>query len=184
MSYLQYSLPLIAAVTGWITNFIAVKMLFRPKKPIKLLFFTIQGVFPKRQDALAEKIGKVVGEELVSISDLKNKMTDSSNHEEVIKLVDAKIEQFLRTKLVASMPMLAMIMSDQLHEKIKGTLMAEIEALLPEVIASFADKMESQIDVKGMVEEKVKKFSVDKLEEILLKALISKRLFSISSVLK
>ena len=52
-----YLLPLIAALIGWLTNLIAVKMLFHPRKSINLGFFSVQGVFPKRQKALAKKLG-------------------------------------------------------------------------------------------------------------------------------
>lgn len=44
--------PVICALIGWFTNFLAVKMLFHPHKPIKIGPFTIQGIFPKRQSWL------------------------------------------------------------------------------------------------------------------------------------
>ena len=62
-----FALPVIAAGIGWITNFLAVKMLFHPKSEVKLLGLRIQGVFPKRQAALAQKLGDIVSEELFSI---------------------------------------------------------------------------------------------------------------------
>lgn len=48
-----FFIPLIGAVIGLFTNWIAVKMLFHPKKRV----FGIQGVIPKRKEALADKIG-------------------------------------------------------------------------------------------------------------------------------
>ena len=49
-------LPLIAAVIGWATNYIAVRMLFHPREEKRIFGLRIQGVFPKRQKALAEKL--------------------------------------------------------------------------------------------------------------------------------
>ncbi|MFT5861156.1 MAG: uncharacterized membrane protein YheB (UPF0754 family), partial [Flavobacteriaceae bacterium] len=34
-----YTLPFIAALVGWFTNYLAVKMLFHPKEPINFYFF-------------------------------------------------------------------------------------------------------------------------------------------------
>ncbi len=62
-----YTLPFIAAFIGWFTNYLAVKMLFHPRKPIRFLGMTIQGIFPKRQELFAQKLGVLVSKELISI---------------------------------------------------------------------------------------------------------------------
>ncbi len=48
-------IPFIGAIIGLITNWIAIKMLFRPRKRI----FGIQGILPKRKKQIAERIGEV-----------------------------------------------------------------------------------------------------------------------------
>ena len=64
-------LPLIAAVIGWGTNYLAVRMLFHPREEMRILGLRIQGVFPKRQQALAEKLGQLVARELFSMEDVR-----------------------------------------------------------------------------------------------------------------
>src|SRR5215207_6285704 len=61
-------LLLFATVHGYIGAWLAVRMLFRPRKPFKLLRITLfpQGMIPRHRDRLAQAIGKAVGEELVS----------------------------------------------------------------------------------------------------------------------
>ncbi len=48
-------IPLIGAITGLVTNWIAIKMLFHPRKKI----FGIQGVIPKRKKDIADRIGNI-----------------------------------------------------------------------------------------------------------------------------
>lgn len=67
--------PLIGAVIGYITNYIAVKMLFRPYKEkrigkIKIPF--TPGIIPKRQSELAKAVGQAVGKNLFTENDLIN----------------------------------------------------------------------------------------------------------------
>ncbi len=161
-----YLLPFIGAITGWVTNWIAVKMLFHPKEPKNFLFFKVQGVFPKRQKVMAEKLGHIVASELFSIDDVVNKMKSADN-KGVMSFVEAKIDDFINVKLSGSMPMLAMFLNDDLKQKIKNTLLAEIEEVIPGVIESYANKLKNEVDVKAIVYEKVVNFSSDKLEEIL-----------------
>ena len=55
-------LTIVGALIGWITNILAIKLLFRPLKPIKIPFtpFVILGLIPKRRSELAKVIGEVV----------------------------------------------------------------------------------------------------------------------------
>ncbi|MBP3384112.1 MAG: DUF445 family protein [Firmicutes bacterium] len=65
--------PLIGSVIGYFTNYIAVKMLFKPLRPVyigkKQLPFT-PGLIPKRKDQLAEAVGRAVSEKLLTGEDL------------------------------------------------------------------------------------------------------------------
>ncbi|MGD1889397.1 MAG: DUF445 domain-containing protein [Cyclobacteriaceae bacterium] len=162
-----FTLPIIAALTGWITNYIAIKMLFHPREKVKVLFFELQGIFPKRQKKLAEKLGKVVADELFSMDDVRTAITDPANMDEVHQVIDQKLDEFLEERMMESMPMLYVFMSDEMRVKIKATLQKELQAMLPELISSFADRIEREVDVEKTVYEKVVNFSTDKLEEIL-----------------
>ena len=98
-----YTLPFIAALIGWFTNFIAVKMLFHPKEPINLLFFKIQGIFPKRQKVLAEKLGNMVAKDLFSVEDLLQQIKTTDNSQ-VMALVESKLDDFIAKKLHNTKP--------------------------------------------------------------------------------
>lgn len=65
----------IAAFIGGSTNYLAIRMLFRPKRPVYLwgrkLLFT-PGLIPKRKEEIARSLGKVVSEYLVTSKGLKD----------------------------------------------------------------------------------------------------------------
>ncbi|HAA14278.1 MAG TPA: DUF445 domain-containing protein [Cytophagales bacterium] len=164
---LIYLLPFIAALTGYITNFIAVKMLFHPRNPVNLGFMTIQGIFPKRQGVLAERLGAIVSQELFSVEDVKQEIGKPEVTAKLNGVIENRIDLFLQEKLPASMPMLAMFLNDETKGKIKGTLMEEFELMLPGLVDTLGNELEARIDVAEVVKEKVTNFSSDKLEEIL-----------------
>lgn len=78
--------PLIGAVIGYCTNYIAVKMLFRPRNEIKVLGHTLPftpGAIPKNKPRLAKAIGEVVettffGEETISAQFLSGEAEDNA----------------------------------------------------------------------------------------------------------
>lgn len=84
--------PLIGAVIGYCTNYIAVKMLFYPKKEIKIwghkLPFTL-GAIPKGKPRLAKAIGNIVANTLLTEEDLKKKiLSDETENAVVEKIMD------------------------------------------------------------------------------------------------
>ena len=66
--------PLIGAVIGYCTNYIAVKMLFRPLHPVKVGNWTLPftpGIIPRGKARLAKALGNAVGEHLLTKEDLE-----------------------------------------------------------------------------------------------------------------
>lgn len=165
---ISYSLPFIAALIGWFTNYIAIKMLFHPKKEIKFLFFRIQGVFPKRQKDLAKKLGGIVSQELFSAKDIQSTLKEVASAPTIKELIGNKLEAIIYEKLPKVIPMVAMFLSPELVNKIKNALTSDIDKMLNELMGEVSDKLEDVLDVEGIVEEKVNNFSCEKLEELLI----------------
>jgi uncharacterized membrane protein YheB (UPF0754 family) len=167
MSIWLLSIPFISAFIGWFTNWIAIKMLFHPKEPQKILFLTFQGVFPKRQRQFAEKLGKLVSTELLSFKEIEEKIVNPENLKKLMPFVEGKVDDFLRRKLSDAFPIISMFIGDSTINQLKTIFMAELEIIFPEMIASYMKNLESQLDLEKIVTEKVYGFSSDKMEAIL-----------------
>lgn len=162
-----YLIPVISAFIGWVTNLIAIKMLFHPRKPLRLGLFTLQGIFPKRQQQFAEKLGKLVAEELLSFEDISDKLTDPGKIRALLPQIATRIEEFLRYKLPDSMPVLSMFIGDSTIQKIKDVFVGEMEDMLPRLIRQYVESHRAELDLEKIVVDKVAAFSSDKLEDIL-----------------
>ena len=162
-----FLLPIIAAIIGWLTNYLAVKMLFHPKVPINVLGISVQGVFPKRQKKLAEKLGSLVANELFSIGDIAKKIEDIAKSEKSMELIGKRIEKTIRNKLVKSFPMLAMFLTDDMVEKVTNLFKSELQDFLTDFTQDIRKSLEENVDVEKLVRNKVEAFSSDKLEQIL-----------------
>lgn len=81
--------PFIGAVIGYLTNLIAVKMMFHPYKPWRIGKFTVPftpGIIPKRQGALARAIGGAVSRYLFTGDDLRELFLDTETKEKMVDL--------------------------------------------------------------------------------------------------
>lgn len=167
MNYWLILIPLISAFIGWFTNWIAIKMLFHPKEPKKILGITFHGIFPKRQQQFAEKLGKLVSEELLSFKEIEEKIINPANLSKIMPLVEGKIDLFLNEKLKSVFPMISMFIGQNTINQLKLVFMQELETMFPEIIGSYMKHLESELDLEKMVTKKVAGFSSDKMENIL-----------------
>ncbi|MBW0160081.1 MAG: DUF445 family protein [Sediminibacterium sp. Gen4] len=173
MSYILFLIPVISAFIGWFTNWIAIKMLFHPKEPKKILGITIQGIFPKRQQQFAEKLGKLVSQELLSFADIQQKLVHPDNIQKLMPVVEEHIDQFLRKKLAEEMPVISMFIGENTIQQLKGIFMKELESLFPVIMQRYMGHLQQELDLEKIVTQKVAAFSSDKLEEI-LQSILSK----------
>ena len=139
--YLSWILPpLLGAFIGYVTNSIAIKMLFRPLKEIKLfgglrggfrLPFT-PGILPKERHKLAESIGRMVEQELLTSEVLKERLSRVEVREKIGTALSSYTDQILNRPLSAwledrdeNFPM-AELLSDFVNSEVFASFLEEI----------------------------------------------------------
>jgi uncharacterized membrane protein YheB (UPF0754 family) len=162
------AIPLIGGLIGWLTNMIAVRMLFRPRKPFHLLGLRIQGLIPRRQPELAVSIGHTVQSHLISHRDVRAVLSRADVRNGLDELLAPRIAGFIETGLKQLHPMVGMMLTQATREKLETLLLMEVEALLPELGERMLDTLEEQMNFQQIVEEKVRAFDLAKLEQIIL----------------
>ncbi len=158
---------LLSIFAGWFPMWILVKMLFHPRTPVKILGFTIQGIFPKKQKLIAEKLGQVVGKVLFSFSEIEKKVTSPENLEKLRPEIEAHIDNFLNNKLKEVFPMLSMLIGEKTISQLKAAFLLELENLFPVLMKGYMTKLQQDLDLEKIVTEKVASFPPEKLENIL-----------------
>ncbi|MEO3112185.1 DUF445 domain-containing protein, partial [Turicibacter sanguinis] len=137
-------LTVVGALIGWITNIFAIKLLFRPIKPIKipLTRFTIVGLIPKRKKEIAKNIGEVVANELISIRELMDEAVTEEDLTQIRFFVKRKIKAVIDEKLnIIPFPFKGMIQGplDELIE-------TEVNNGLTDIIVNIKDMIELRVN--------------------------------------
>ncbi len=156
----------IGSLIGWVTNYFAIKMLFRPHKEINILGFKIQGLIPKRRNEMAESIAATIDAELISMKDITGTLDSIEIEDEIDKIVDIVVEDKLKKELLSKIPMATMFINDSIMNKVKGVVKDAIEENKGEFVEIVINKLEENVDLKAMVVEKMEGFSLDYMEEL------------------
>ena len=169
MIYLISSL--IGAIIGYVTNFIAIKMLFRPYKAKKIGKITIipQGIIPKEKPNLAKNVANVVENHLLDKEEIHKLLNSDKFKEEIKNLISSKIDEFEMpniTEFIKSNPeKVATNISEFVMEMIKTKFPFAMAILNEEIINNMilenidklANKVDNMIDLDKIVDkEKIK----------------------------
>ncbi len=157
-------LSIIGASIGYVTNVIAIKLLFRPVEPVNIISFKIQGVIPKRQKELSKSIGDTVENELLSIEDLLGSFVTEDRIEKLLGKIKLKTQRVIETK-IAEYPLI-MGLKRPLIKYINKVMDEEGSDYVHEIIKDISTKAEEDINISGMIEEKINSFDLSKVEEI------------------
>lgn len=160
---------------GWVTNWLAIKALFHPKKPFKLLFFEFQGLLPKRQVELAQNLGKIVEGELINVEELIRRVDPAD--------LDAIIEQHMRqnreetqkkvadyiNSLLSKIPLIKITANthiDSIMAYLERQIVDAVKKQVPGILDKAAEKAAKKLSVQEIVFDKVSKMDLDRLEGI------------------
>ncbi|MGB0523910.1 MAG: DUF445 domain-containing protein [Flammeovirgaceae bacterium] len=169
----QYATPIFAGAIGWITNYFAIKMLFRPRIEQNFYLFKLQGVFPKRQEELGYRLGRVVSRELFSMSEIKEKVDNDEVRGQLKLAIVRELEAYL-IEYTQNNKLVSMFVNDKMIDNIKGKVNEKLDDMIPKMLEQFSTKLE-EIDIEMIVAEKIHNFSHEKLENLLM-SIIKKEL--------
>lgn len=146
--------PLLGALIGYSTNWIAITLLFKPKNKI----FGIQGLLQKRKRLIAEKAAELIREYLLNTNELKKVLDKTKVKESIFKLVDRSIR-------VVPGPIKKLI-SKTLRE-IVYKFFFDKEGYIKDEILELAL---SDADLENIVIEKIMNYDITELEKIIKQA--------------
>jgi len=165
MDYLQLGLfVFIGGFIGWVTNKIAIKMLFRPIKPIRLGVMTLQGVLPKRKTQIAVSIGETVEAQFVNKEELLQSFLDADTKQSVL----SSIQRILVAKIKEVVPSMMLAMLGQgLDDLVRKLIKDHGDDLLNELIESL-NKNESVMPIRTIVTQKINDLDLIEFESLVI----------------
>ncbi|MGD9629606.1 MAG: DUF445 family protein [Pyrinomonadaceae bacterium] len=152
-----------ATVHGYAGAWLAVRMLFRPRRPFKVLGLTLfpQGMIPRHRDRLANAIGKAVGEELVSQETIMEQLVE---------------KDFLRTKIRGVIDSYTQDVLSENYPSLIEALPANLRGPVLDAITSLQFTVAEHIDrilTSGETRAAISGFVTRRVDEVLSRRLTS-----------
>lgn len=163
--FLIASIPVITALIGWFTNWVAIRMLFRPRNQINILGIKFQGLIPRRQEDLANQTAEIIESEILHQHAIRNAIQSIDIEPHLKTLVEKLVDQKLREKL-AGIPFVGSFINDGTLEMIKQMAVESLQEEIPNIVENVSDDLESKIQIRQMVQERMNALDLEALENI------------------
>ncbi len=154
------ALPLTGGLIGWATNWVALKMLFHPRKRR----FGLQGLLPRRQQEIATSVGEVVGNELVLVDDLLAGLDGLDLEPHLAGMLDQAVTEKIED--LRKIPLVGGFITEERVAGIKHGILRSLVKRQPLIIDALKQVARSRIDVAAIARSKLAAFDLDRLERI------------------
>jgi uncharacterized membrane protein YheB (UPF0754 family) len=154
--------PLVGAFIGWVTNLIAVRMLFRPLRPLRVLGLTLQGLIPRRRTEIAATVARTVERDLLSPGEISAVLHRLDWEGEVSRAVDEIVER--RAGALRTLPF-----ADTLLEPLKEALTRNLLKEVEERRGGLVERFRERLDLQEMVVRRLDQYDLAAFEALVLK---------------
>lgn len=160
-------LPVGGALVGYLTNVMALKMIFEPKNPTKLGPFTIHGLFFRRQDEIAAEQGVLIAEEIFNPEKVMAGILKGPSSDKLFKLIEKHMKQTMDSFSGYAKPFVLLTVGADRYIATKDRVVERTIAHLEESLVHVHDYAEEAMDVENTVIEKVKQLSPEQFERMI-----------------
>lgn len=162
-----FLMGIIGAGIGWITNVVALKLLFRPylEYRVPLFGWKIQGLIPKKQKDIAVGLGEVVSTELITGTDLMA----SLSRKDIQTRLREKVESYVKEQVFLRLPfVIPSVIQVSMADFVARALGNEVERLMqnPRSFLGDTELEEVRQEIKKIVADNVLSLEMAKLEEL------------------
>ncbi|GAB2744075.1 DUF445 domain-containing protein [Amycolatopsis magusensis] len=149
---LYCSIPVIAALIGYTTKLVAIRMMFQPLEFVGVKpFFGWQGVVPKRAARMAGIACDTMTQQLIKPTDVLNRLDPERIAKEIEEPLLAGLEEIVRVVAAEYQPGLW----ESLPSRVQRLVITRVQADAPRMVASLMDgvtqDVDSVFDLKDMV---------------------------------
>lgn len=113
-------LPLGGLLVGYATNWIAIKIIFEPKRPIRFLGFTIQGMFLKRQNEVSRVYADIIETKLINSKNITHMILHGSGSAQLLELIELHVNDAIERYVAIAQPYFALGVGSENYFKMKS----------------------------------------------------------------
>ncbi|MBN6035058.1 DUF445 domain-containing protein [Amycolatopsis sp. 195334CR] len=161
-------LPIFGGCIGLFTDWLAIKLIFVPREPVRVLpRVTLQGKFQRRRAEVARQYGELIAHEVLTVHNLVDAILRGPRSDRLVALVQRMVAKAIDEQTSMAKPMVAMTIGPRRLTEMKQAAAARAVRRLPETVRYAEGYLTRAMDVAHMVEERMLNLTPKEYENLL-----------------
>ena len=169
-SAVWWTLPIQGVIVGYVTNWLALKMIFRPQEEKQIGRFKYQGLFHRRQDSVSKQYAHLVATRILTPKKIMAEILYGRAGEEVLNVIRRSVVIGVESASNLAKPLISLAMGEERYESIKTYIVAKFTALAPNTTVELEEYLEKAMDLENTMYTRMRKLTKQEFEIILRSA--------------
>tara|TARA_R110000850_G_scaffold3151_7_gene15112 strand:+ start:24482 stop:25801 length:1320 start_codon:yes stop_codon:yes gene_type:complete len=168
LTHSMWIMPVFGGLTGWISDWLALKMVFRPKEPTRYLgLFTWQGLFIKRRHEVASEYGRLMAQRVLTPSAIMDAILRGPLSDRLYTMIQKEVRAAIDEQAGFARPLVVLSVGSEKYMEMKRVVAAKIVERLPEAMGHVEDYAFEALDIENTLKTKMAQLTVDEYEGLL-----------------
>jgi len=162
-----FVLPVLGTIVGWVTNWLAIWMIFEPNDPRKLGRWTLQGLFLKRQRQVADVYATIVADDIVTVRNIGNELLHGPRSDRTRTMIQNSLRPAVDRATGMVQPLVRVAVGPREYDSIRDSLASEgVEYTMTPLQDESFNKEQSR-NVRELIADRVRDMSSRDFAELL-----------------
>lgn len=160
-------LPLGGLVVGYLTNWLALKVIFEPKHPTKFLGLTIQGMFLKRQNEVSNVYSAIIEAKLMTSENILQTAIYGSGSEQLLELMELHVNDAIDRYIAIAQPYFTLSIGSETYYEMRELSSKRIFGDTEKFMPYAFEYITKTLDIAEELSSRMKKLSPEEFEGVL-----------------
>ncbi len=152
-------LPVFGLLVGYATNWLALKLIFEPVKPIKIFGKEFQGLFITRQNEVSAEYATMLAKEIFTFDRIFAAIINGPTKEKFVTLISGHAKNAIDQSVGISKPLVKFMAGERNYEKMKDIAVEKTIKELPASVKPVFPYAEEAMDLETVFREKMQALS-------------------------
>jgi uncharacterized membrane protein YheB (UPF0754 family) len=161
-------LPAFGLFIGWFTDWLALKMVFRPKRPTRYLgLFEWQGLFLRRRKEVAADYGRLIAEEIITPRAIIDGVLRGPLSDRLFSLVQKHIKKMVDEQAGIVRPLVVFAVGSREYQEMKAQVAEKFMQHIPETMRHIEEYAADAMDIQNTLIEKMQQLNEEQFERLI-----------------
>ncbi|MGB7755162.1 MAG: DUF445 family protein [Salinisphaera sp.] len=160
-------LPLFGLLVGWATNWLALKMIFNPKRGFDLGPWRVQGLFFRRQKEVAADYGALVADHVITPEHILDEIMNGPYAEKLMTMVRREVATAIDDTMRFTRPLMSWTLGAREYQRLRTDAEREVVARMPAILERLTGYAQRRMAVRETLVERLQSLTPEQFESML-----------------